>query len=242
MFVYTVLFTRFSWSHRGSNKIVKENQDRGWFRDGPRCPKQVSVKSCLLLPRTKFSKVCVFWASVNFKAFFDRYLAVKSYLRVLKFFVEFINVSKTDFRSKIRSLWVEILAFFWDKVRRNSISLTFENLKTRIYWKFGLFWKACIVTFQKSSICPNKFLETSKLFEKIHFYSSDLPKLNFAEKFKEFGWIFSNNSAVSSNLLGHILLFWKVTMQAIQKSYPMQAIRCRLSKLSINSCFEILEC
>ncbi len=84
---------RFSWSHRGSNKIVKENQDRGWFRDGPRCLKQVSVKSCLLLPLTKFSKICVFSASDNFKAFFDRYLAVKSYLHVLKFFVGFINVS-----------------------------------------------------------------------------------------------------------------------------------------------------
>ncbi len=164
-------WSRFSWSHRGSNKIVKENQDQGWFRDGPRCPKQVSVKSCLLLPRTKFSKVCVFSASVNFKAFFDRYLAVKSYLRVLKFFVEFINVSKTGFKSKIRTPWAEILEFFRGKVRRDSISLTIENFKTRIYWKFGLFWKAYIVTFQKSNICPSKLLETSELFEKIHFYS-----------------------------------------------------------------------
>jgi hypothetical protein len=30
-------------------------------------------------------------------------------------------------------------------------------------------------------------------------------------------WFFSNNSEVSSNLLGHILLFWKNTMQAFQK-------------------------
>ncbi len=103
-------YTRFSWSHRGSNKIVKENQDRGWFRDGPRCPKQVSVKSCLLLPLRKFSKVCVFSASVNFKAFFDRYLSVKSHLRVLKFLVEFTNVSKTGFKSKIRTPYAEILA------------------------------------------------------------------------------------------------------------------------------------
>ncbi len=107
-----------------------------------------SGMSCLLLPLTKFSKVCVFSASVNFKGFFDRYLAVKSHLRVLKFFVEFIKVSKTGFESKIRTSWAEILAFFWDKVRRNSISLTIEDFKTRIYWKFGHFWKACIVTFQ----------------------------------------------------------------------------------------------
>jgi hypothetical protein len=28
--------------------------------------------------------------------------------------------------------------------------------KARIYRKFGVFWKACIVSFQKSDICPNK--------------------------------------------------------------------------------------
>jgi hypothetical protein len=116
------------------------------------------------------------------------------------------------------------LAFFWDKVRRNSISLTTENFKTRIFSKFGLFWKACIVTFQKSNICPNKLLETSKLFEKIYLYSSNFQKLKFAENWKESSWIFSNNSEVSSNLLGHILLFWKVTIQALQKSPNFQKI------------------
>jgi hypothetical protein len=168
------------------------------------------VKSCLLLPRTKSSKYRVFSASVNFTAFFDRYLAVKSHIRVLKFFVEFINVSKTGFESKIRTPWAEILAFFRGKVRRNSISWTIENFKTRIYWKFVLFWKTCIITFQKSNICPNKLLETSELFEKIHFYSYNFPMLKSVENLKEFGWIFSNNSEVWSNLLGHILLFWKI--------------------------------
>jgi hypothetical protein len=169
----------------GRTKLSKKTK----IGDGPRCPKQVSVKSCLLLPLTKFSKVCDFSASVNFKAFFYRYLAVKSHLRVLKFFVEFTNVSKTGFESKIRTPWAEILAFFWDKVRRNSISLTIEDFKRRIFWKFGLFWKAYIATFQKSSICPNKLLETSELFEKIHFYSSNIPKLKFAENWKEFSLI-----------------------------------------------------
>ncbi len=111
---------RLSWCDRRSNKIVKENQDRGWFKDGPRCPKQVSVKSCLLLPLTKFSKNCVFSASVNFKVFFDKYLAVKSHSHFRRFFVEFINVSKTVLGSKIYTPWAEILAFFWDKVHRNS--------------------------------------------------------------------------------------------------------------------------
>ncbi len=52
--------TRFSWSDLRSNKIVNKNQDRGWMRDGPRCPKQVSLKSDLILPPTKFSKVYFF--------------------------------------------------------------------------------------------------------------------------------------------------------------------------------------
>ncbi len=160
---------RFSWRSLRSKKIVKENWPRGWFWDGPRSLKQGLVKSCLLLPRTKSSKNRVFSASVNFTAFFDRYLAVKSHICVDKFFVEFINVSKTGFESKIRTPWAEILAFFRGKVRRNSISWTIENFKTRIYWKFGLFWKACIITFQKSNICPNKLLEISELFEKFHF-------------------------------------------------------------------------
>jgi hypothetical protein len=70
------------------------------------------------------------------------------------------------FKSKIRTPWAEILAFFRGKVRRDSISWI-EDFKIRIYWKFGLFWKTCIVTFQKSNICPDKLLETSELFEKI---------------------------------------------------------------------------
>ncbi len=76
------LNARFSCSHLESNKIVKENQDRGWFRDGPRCPKKVSVKSCLLLPLTKFSKVCVF-QRLSTSRLFDTYFVVKSFLQNL---------------------------------------------------------------------------------------------------------------------------------------------------------------
>ncbi len=50
--------------------------------------------------------------------------------------------------------------------------------KARIYRKFGIFCKACIITFQKSNICPNKFLETSELFEEIHFYSSNFQQIS----------------------------------------------------------------
>jgi hypothetical protein len=44
-------------------------------------------------------------------------------------------------------------------------------------------------------------------------------KAEISWKFEELKWILLDNSEVSSNLLGHILLFWKVTMQAFQK-YP----------------------
>jgi hypothetical protein len=54
------LWSRFSWSDLRSNKIVNKNQDWGWMRDGLRCPKQVSLKSDLILPPTKFSKVYFF--------------------------------------------------------------------------------------------------------------------------------------------------------------------------------------
>jgi hypothetical protein len=46
---------------------------------------------------------------------------------------------------------------------------------------FGFFWKACIVTFQKSNICPNKLFETSELFEEIHFYSSNFQQISALE-------------------------------------------------------------
>jgi hypothetical protein len=38
-----------------------------------------------------------------------------------------------------------------------------------------------IVTFQKSSICPNKLLETSELFGKFHFYSPNFQKISALE-------------------------------------------------------------
>jgi hypothetical protein len=63
--------------------------------------------------------------------------------------------------------------------------------KTKNLLKFGYFWKACIVTFQKSNICPDKLFETSDLFEEIHFNSSNFQltsalEPNLAVKFQKF--------------------------------------------------------
>ncbi len=44
-------------------------------------------------------------------------------------------------------------------------------------------------------------------------------KAEICWKLEELNRIMLNNSEVTRNLLGHILLFWKVTMQAFQK-YP----------------------
>jgi hypothetical protein len=50
--------------------------------------------------------------------------------------------------------------------------------KSKISWKCEVFWKVGIITFQKSNICPNKLLETSELFRKIHFYSSSFQQIS----------------------------------------------------------------
>jgi hypothetical protein len=45
----------------------------------------------------------------------------------------------------------------------------------------ALYSIVCIVTFQKSNICPNKLLETSELFEKFHFNSSNFQLISALE-------------------------------------------------------------
>ncbi len=163
---HTVLL-KPSWVEQNCQRKPRSGMVQGWSQVS-----QTSFSQILSAPSlNKIFKSLCFFSVCQLQRFFYRYFAVKSYLRVLKFFVEFINVSQTGFKSKICTPWAEILAFFRGKVRRDSISLQIENFKTRIYWKFGLFFKACIVTIQKSNICPNKLLETSELFEKIHFYS-----------------------------------------------------------------------
>jgi hypothetical protein len=53
-----------------------------------------------------------FSASVNFKAFFDKYFVVKSHACLFKLPMEFNEVSKIGLGSKIRTPYAEILAFF----------------------------------------------------------------------------------------------------------------------------------
>ncbi len=101
------------------------------------------------------------------------------------------------------------------RTQRPSIKIFF---KPKIYWKFGYFWKACIVTFQKSNICPNKFLETSELFVKIRFESSNFQQIsalepNLAMKFQKFCAV--------------ILVIWSTTHNASKtlsciKIYPLE--------------------
>jgi hypothetical protein len=71
---------------------------------------QTSFSQILSAPTlNKIFKSLCFSASVNFKAFFGTYFVIKSHLRVLKFFVEFKDVSKTALKSKIRKPVTEIL-------------------------------------------------------------------------------------------------------------------------------------
>jgi hypothetical protein len=62
-------------------------------------------------PHKVFESLC-FSASVNFKNFFDEYFVVKSLPRLSKLLVESTEVSKSVLGSKIRTPYVEILAFF----------------------------------------------------------------------------------------------------------------------------------
>ncbi len=69
----------------------------------------------------------------------------------------------------------------------------------KIHWKFGVFCKACIVTFQKSNIWPNKFLEIFfsylrksilglSIFSKFQLWCQiwQWSSLNFVFKFKSY--------------------------------------------------------
>ncbi len=90
--------------------------------------------------------------------------------------------------------------------------------KARIYWKFGVFWKVCIVSFQKSNICPNKYLETSELFKKIHFYSSNFQQISALEP----------NLTMNFNKLCAEILIIKSTTHNVSKTlscikiYPLE--------------------
>jgi hypothetical protein len=93
-----------------------------------------------------------FFSVCQLQGFFYEDFVVKSHLRVGKFFVEFIDISKTGLESKIHTPRTEILAFFWDKVHRNSIFL--------IKWKIVENWKP----ESRKNIKSRNITEKSKKF------------------------------------------------------------------------------
>ncbi len=112
------------------------------------------------------------------------------------------------------------------RTQRPSIKIFF---KPKIYWKFGYFWKACIVSFQKSNICPNKFLETSELFDKFYFNSSNFQQIsalepNFTRKFKKFCaviliiWSTTNNVSKTLSCIKIHPLELKISLILCQKT------------------------
>jgi hypothetical protein len=63
-------------------------------------------------------------------------------------------------------------------------------------------------------------------------------KVEMCWKLEELNRIMLNNSEVSSYLLGHILLFWKVTMQVFQKYPSFQQIWHLKKKLVQGRCVQ----
>ncbi len=128
-----------SWVEQNCQRKPRSGMAQGWSQVS-----QTSFSQILSAPSPNkiFNSLC-FFSVCPLQGFFDTYFAVKSHLRVLKFFEEFINFFKTGFKSKIRIPWAEILAFSWDKVHRNSISLTIEDFITglgRVGQNFSFFW------------------------------------------------------------------------------------------------------
>jgi hypothetical protein len=109
----TVLLKR-SWVEQNCQPKSRPGMDEGWS--------QVSQTTFIEIwsdaSQNKVLECLCFSTSVDFKAFFDKYFVVKCHLRVWKLLMEFNKVSKTGFASKIRTPCAEILAFFWNKVRR----------------------------------------------------------------------------------------------------------------------------
>ncbi len=87
----------------GRTKLSKKTKIGDGSGMVPGVPNKFQSNPVCSFPSQNFQKFVFFQRLSTSRLFFDRYLAVKSYLRVLKFFVEFIDVSKTDFRSKIRT-------------------------------------------------------------------------------------------------------------------------------------------
>ncbi len=69
-----------------------------------------------------------------------------------------------------------------------------------------------------------------------NFVTKFVSKVEICWKLKDLKWIFLNNCEVSRNLFKHIKLFWKVTMQAFQKTLSIQWITTLKKKLVEGRC------
>jgi hypothetical protein len=69
----------------------------------------------------------------------------------------------------------------------------------------------------------------------LNFIAKIGSKVEICWKMEGIWWSLLNNSEVLSYLLGHILLFWKVTMQAFQKTSHFQEILA-LKKIVYGRC------
>ncbi len=148
------------------------------------------------------------------------------------------NVSKNIFLIKIHQ-------------RRTKISSVEDRKTYEIDWNpyflIYLFYSTSIsVYFTRFAALNRRYLCSPLMdFNEKYIFGNVMSCLfydkNFTIKFYEFhcqiwlqswnllkiGWVyreFSNNSEVSSNLSGHILLFWKVTMHAIQQTPKIQKV------------------
>jgi hypothetical protein len=88
----------------GRTKLSKKTKIGDGSGMVPGVPNKFQSNPVCSFPSQNFQKSVLFQRLSISRLFFDKYLAVKSHLRVLMFFVGFIDVFKTDFRSKIRTL------------------------------------------------------------------------------------------------------------------------------------------
>ncbi len=134
---------------------------------------------------------------MQLKTFPKRYLASKSIYGDRRYFRLYVKkrVKSTEIHPyKKQCEFQSISHFFWHKIQ-DIFSLRGWILKTLLVALF--------------------MIKISSQFS-WNFIAKFGYKLEISWKLEELKWFLSNNSEVSSYLLGHILLFWKVTMPVMQ--------------------------
>jgi hypothetical protein len=102
----------------GRTKLsTKTKTGDGWGMV-PGVPNKFHKNPICFFPPQSFQKF-IFFSVCQLQGFFDEYFVLKSLSRLSKLLIESNKVSKTVLGSKIRALYVEILAFFQYKVRRD---------------------------------------------------------------------------------------------------------------------------